>query len=257
MLKHRVIPTLLFRNTSLVKGEGFDSWRIVSALLPAIKVYQQRQVDELILLDIAATPEQRPADLDAFADACQECFIPLTIGGGLRTVADCEAVFKIGGDKVAINSAAYENPELIRETAATFGRQAVVAGVDFKRLDANDPNSAVCVSSCGGRVHNNLSPVDWAKQLEGLGAGEILLGSVTRDGTLTGYDHDVIRAVTEAVSIPVIASGGAKDYPDFHQAIATSGALAVAASAMFQFTEQTPLAAKTYLAEQGLPVRLT
>lgn len=255
MLKHRIIPTLLFRNNALVKGEGFDSWRIVSVLLPAIKVYQQRQVDELILLDIAATPDNEPPDFDAFIDACKECFIPLTIGGGIKSIEDCERVFKIGGDKVAINTAAYNNPELIEQAATMFGRQAVVGGIDFKRLDENDPNSAICVSHCGEKDHPNLSPVAWAKQVENLGAGELLLSSVTRDGTLTGYDHDVIKQVTDAVSIPVIASGGAKDYDDFHTALTQSGASAVAASAMFQFTEQTPPEAKNHLAAKGLSVR--
>ena len=250
MLKSRIIPTLLLRDGMLVKGEKFNSWRKIGPVLPMIRVYENRQVDELILLDIAATPEGRGPDFDTIAAVTKECFMPLTVGGGVRDLDTIRELLRIGADKVAVCTGIFDtisvDNDLIYRAAGKFGSQAIVAAIDVKK--------GFVYTHCGTkRRHCSLHEV--VKLVEWLGAGEILLTSVDRDGTLEGYDLDLIRSVSQAVSIPVIASGGARDYADFAAAF-ESGAHAVAASAMFQFTEATPLGAKRYLAEQGVPVRL-
>jgi cyclase len=251
MLKVRLIPTLLWKDVGLVKGVGFDSWRRVGTVMPAIKVYNTRDVDELILLDITATRDGRELDYETIAELSAECFVPLTVGGGVNGVERIRRLLRAGADKVAINSAAYDRPALIREAADTFGSQCVVAGVDARR--AADGTYA-CYSHCGTRP-TGKRPDAWAAELERLGAGEILVTSIERDGSMQGYDTDLIRMVARAVSIPVIASGGAGSYADMHRAIVEGGASAVAAASIFHFTEQTPAEAKEYLARRGVPVR--
>lgn len=251
MLKIRVMPTLLYKDISLVKGTAFDSWRRVGAALQAIKVYSMRDVDELIFLDIAATPSVHPptfTDIDELADGC---FMPMTVGGGVRSVDDIRRMLAVGADKVAINTAAIEFPELIREGAIHFGAQCIVASIDVKR---HADGTTEVYSHCGTR-RTGRGPVEWAKELERLGAGEILLTSIERDGTMTGYDVDLIRSVSDAVGIPLIASGGAGNYAHMAEALRDGHASAVAASAMFHFTEQTPKEAKQYLADHGFPIR--
>jgi cyclase len=172
--------------------------------------------------------------------------VPLTIGGGVTQLSQCRDLLRAGADKVLINTAAYDNPSLIREASRAFGTQCVVAGVDVRE--------GVCYAECGRR-RTPLDPVAWSRKLEDLGAGEILLTSIERDGTMQGYAYDLIAQVSSAVGIPVIASGGAGSYSDMHAAI-LAGASAVAAASIFHFTEQTPLEAKRYLASQGIAVRL-
>ncbi len=251
MLKTRIIPTLLWKDHGLVKGVGFDSWRRVGTVLPSIKVYSTRQVDELILLDITATVEARAPDCDSVAELSAECFVPLTIGGGIRTIEHIRDLLRAGADKVSINSAAYDNPGLVREAASRFGAQCVVASIDARRLP---DGSLVCHSHSGTRSRDR-HPASWATELEALGAGEILITSVERDGTMEGYDLDLVRAVATAVRIPVIASGGAGCYAHLLAALQEGGASAVAAASIFHFTQQTPLLAKHYLATHGIPVR--
>lgn len=250
MLKVRVIPTLLYKDVGLVKGTGFDSWRRVGSAMPAVKVYNTRDVDELMLLDITATTDARPPDYNAIAELAEECFVPLTVGGGVADIDAVRALLRAGADKVTINSAAYTKPELITEAALRFGSQCVVACIDA----VADGDGHECLSHAGKRA-TGRRPAEWAAELERLGAGEILIQSVERDGTLSGYDLELIRSVAEAVSIPVIASGGAGSYAHLHAALVEAGASAVAAAAMFHFTEQTPAQAKAYLAERGIPVR--
>ena len=246
MLKHRIIPTLLLRDGMLVKGERFNSWRRIGPVLPMVRVYENRQVDELILLDITATPEGRGPDFDTIADVASECFMPLTVGGGVRDLETIQELLRIGADKIVVCSEAYEGG-FIEEASQKFGAQCITVGVDVNK--AGDVAVRCGTETIFGRA------VQWAFDLEDAGAGEILLTSVDRDGTLQGYDLDLIRSVSEAVSVPVIASGGAKDYDDFAKAF-DAGAHAVAASALFQFTEATPLGAKQHLTEKGVPVRL-
>lgn len=251
MLKVRIIPTLLWKDGLLVKGVGFNSWRRVSTIMPAIKVYNQRQVDELIVVDIAATQQGNAPDFDAVKDFSAECFVPLTVGGGVRTLDHIEKLLKAGADKVSINTAAFSNLELISQGAARFGAQCIVASIDVRKT----ANAYECYSQSSMHATGH-DVVLWAQRVQEHGAGEILLTSIERDGTMQGYDVSLIRQVTEAVSIPVIASGGAGSYEDFYQAIAIGKASAVAAASIFHFTEQTPLEAKYYLASKGVPVRL-
>ena len=252
MLKTRVIPTLLFKDVGLVKGVAFESWRRVGPALQAIRVYSMREVDELIFLDITATANQRGPDLQQIDDLADECFMPLTVGGGVRSIEDIRDLLSVGADKVAINTAALHNPDIIREGAEQFGSQCIVVSIDFRR---HPDGHAEVFSSCGSHP-TGRTPVEWACEVESLGAGEILLTSIERDGTMEGYELDVIREVTDAVSIPVIASGGAGNYEHMSSAILQGGAAAIAAASIFHFTEQTPREAKLHLQERGINVRL-
>jgi cyclase len=250
MLKVRLIPTLLMRGVNLVKGERFDSWRSVGAPMQAVKVYNLREVDELILLDIAATPENSGPNVDMVETLASECFVPLTVGGGIRDAETVRSLLHAGADKVSINTAAYRDTKLVSILADRFGSQCVVASIDY-RLTPMGPR---CANLCGSEL-THLHPVDWALEIERRGAGEILLTNIDRDGTLEGYDLVVLREVCAAVSIPIIASGGAKDFEDMKLAVQYAGASAVAASALFLFTQATPLEAKAHLAAAGVPVR--
>jgi cyclase len=222
----------------------------VGTLLPAINVYDRRDVDELILLDISATPEGRGPDVETVRDASAECSVPLTVGGGVRTLDDVRALLRAGADKVCINSAAYANPELVSAAAQAFGSQCVVVGIDCR--SARD---STCYSHCGTRAEG-VTAVEWARRVEALGAGEILVTSIERDGTMLGYDIDLLSDVVRAVSIPVVASGGAGSYDDIFRALHDASASAAAAASIYHFTELTPLGAKRFLAERGVPVRL-
>jgi cyclase len=251
MLKVRVIPTLLWKDVGLVKGVSFDSWRRVGTAMPAIKVYNTREVDELILLDITATRDGRDPDYQSLAELTSECFVPLTFGGGVRSLDTIRKVLQSGADKVAINSAAYENPDFILEASQKFGAQCIVASLDFRRSESG---RAECFTHSGTRSIGK-DVAEWAVELERLGVGEILLTSIDKDGTMKGYDIEVIRKVSESVRIPVIASGGAGNYEDMYSALQDGKASAVAAASIFHFTEQTPREAKKYLAQKGIFVR--
>ena len=251
MLKTRIIPTLLMKDMGLVKGAGFDSWRRVGTVMPAIKVYNRRQVDELIVLDISATPDERAPDFEEVRLFSQECFVPLTVGGGVRTLEDITELLRCGADKVALNSVCYRDPDLITKAAEFFGTQCIVVSIDARR---GENGAHVCYSHCGAQSEG-VDPVSWAKTVESKGAGEILITSVENDGLMEGYDLDLIRSVSGAVNIPVIASGGARNYEDFRLAVQEAGAQAVSAASIFHFTEQTPLEARNYLGQHGVPVR--
>ncbi len=250
MLKTRIIPTLLWKNVGLVKGVSFDSWRRVGPVLPAVKVYNRRDVDELILVDITATQDQNLPDFESIEDFAHDCFVPFTVGGGIRNHEDVQHLLRAGADKVSINSAAYDNPKLISRIASKHGVQCVVSSIDVR----NEDKSWQCYSH-SGTVRTGRSVIEWAKELEALGAGEILLTSIDRDGTMVGYDLALIEAVAAAVNIPVIASGGAGNYQHMIEAILQAGASAVAAASIFHFTEQTPAGAKKALEAAGINTR--
>lgn len=253
MLKVRVIPTLLCKGFGLVKGIGFDSWRRVGPVLPAVKVYNTREVDELILVDITASPAESVPDFESIADFSNECFVPLTAGGGITHIDQIKKLLRSGADKISINTAAYSKPELVREAANHFGAQCIVASIDARR---HGDGRYECFSLCGTAA-TGKDPAEWARQLEELGAGEILITSIERDGAMQGYDLELIERVVKAVNVPVIASGGAGSYEHMRQAVQEAGASAVAAASIFHFTEQTPAEAKKYLAAAGIPVRNT
>jgi cyclase len=251
MLKTRIMPTLLYRDLGLVKGEGFDPWRRVGGALQAVKVYNMREVDELVFMDITATKDGRPPDFDLIDDLADDCFMPLTVGGGVRHEDDVRGLLKVGADKVALNSAVVEDPEVIRRCASRFGSQCIVVSIDA-RLE-EDGSHRVYTHS-GGR-ETGYDPVSLARLAESHGAGEILLTSIDRDGRMTGYDIALIASVSAAVTIPVVASGGCGEYAHMAEALAEGGASAVAAASIFHFTEKTPAEAKSFLAGQGFPVR--
>ena len=251
MLKIRVIPTLLWKDYGLVKGIGFNSWRRVGPVLPAIKVYNSRDVDELVLVDITATPQGQPPDHETIADFSDECSVPLTVGGGITSLKQIVALLHAGADKVSINSGAFSDPDLIDRAAARFGAQCVVASIDALR---HADGHYSCCSHSGSR-DTGREPVEWARELVTRGAGEILLTSVDRDGTMSGYDLALIERVAAAVDVPVIASGGAGSYEHMVAAVRDAGASAVAAASIFHFTEQTPAGAKQALDAAGIPVR--
>ena len=251
MLKVRVIPTLLWKNLGLVKGIGFDSWRRVGPVLPAIKVYNSRDVDELILVDITASQEGRDPDHDSITDFSEECAVPLTVGGGITSLDQIVSLLHAGADKIAINTAAYSNPALIDTAARRFGAQCVVVSIDARRFD----DGRYSCFSHSATVDTGRDPVDWAKELVDQGAGEILLTSIERDGTMLGYDLDMVERIVRRVEIPVIASGGAGNYQHMIDLVKQAGASAVAAASIFHFTEQTPAGAKAAMQAAGIPVR--
>jgi imidazole glycerol-phosphate synthase subunit HisF len=251
LLKTRIIPTLLFKRVGLVKGVRFDSWRRVGPALQSIRVYNLREVDELIFLDIAATVDGRRPDFQQIDELADHCFMPMTVGGGVKSLGDIRELLARGADKVSINTAALETPELIRDAAKEFGAQCVVVAIDARR-----ENGRLEVMTHCGRVATGRDPIEWAKHVEAFGAGEVLLTSVDRDGTMQGYDIDLVHDVAEAVSIPVIASGGCGEYRHMAELLRLSRAAALGAASIFHFTEQTPREAKKYLAERGFSVRL-
>lgn len=251
MLKVRVIPTLLWKQFGLVKGVSFNSWRRVGPVLPAIKVYNQREVDELVLMDIVAHEGSDGPDFESIDEFGQDCFVPLTVGGGITHIEQVQRLLRAGADKVAVNTAAYVHPDFINEIASRHGAQCVVASIDVRAQD----DGWTCFSHAGTRA-TGREVVAWARELEDRGAGEILITSIDCDGTMLGYDLPLIEAVVGAVTVPVIASGGAGTYQHMVDAVCQAGASAVAAASIFHFTEQTPAGAKIALMEKGIPVRL-
>jgi cyclase len=250
MLKVRVIPTLLWKKFGLVKGVAFDSWRRVGPVLPAVKVYNQREVDELILLDITAHLSSDDPDFESIAEFGQDCFVPLTVGGGITKIEQVQHLLRAGADKISVNTAAYSCPNFINEIANRHGTQCVVASVDVRLQDS----SWMCFSHAG-LYATSREVIAWVRELEDRGAGEILITSIDRDGTMEGYDLGLVESVVRAVNIPVIASGGAGNYEHMVQAVNQAGASAVAAASIFHFTEQTPAGAKLALTAAGIPVR--
>jgi len=241
----RVIPTMLCRGRQLIKGVAFDSWRSVGLVTQAVRIHQARGVDELVLLDIEATNERRGPDLELVAELADWCFMPLAVGGGVRSVADARALLRAGADKVVVRGLIFENPYEVRRIADACGSQALVASIDV----------TYGLAWAGGSRYLTMKPVTWARYSVALGAGEILLTSVEREGTLQGYDLQTINWVSTAVGVPVIAHGGAGKYQHLAEAV-MAGASAVAAGAMFQFTQATPRGAAEYLAAHGVEVRL-
>jgi cyclase len=252
VLKVRVIPTLLWKQFGLVKGVGFDSWRRVGAVLPAIQVYNYRDVDELILVDVVAHAVADEPDYDGIREFGRECFVPLTVGGGIVSIEQVQGLLRCGADKVCANTITYSQPKLIEEVAKRHGSQCLVVSIDV-RYDASR-NEWYCFSHAGTKA-TSREVRQWAREVEDRGAGEILLTSIERDGTLSGYDLPLIEEVVKSVNIPVIASGGAGNYQHMIDAVRQSGASAVAAASIFHFTEQTPAGAKAAMRAAGIPVR--
>lgn len=252
MLKRRVMPLVLLTGYNVVKSISFQTYRTLGNPISVCRIYQSRGVDELVLLDIRATMERRGPNLDIIRDISSECFMPLTIGGGITDVDQVRQIIRAGADKVAINSAAIVNPGLIGDIADQFGSQCCVLSVDVKKTVSGDYE----VYTHGGKQATGKHPAEWASQAEALGAGEILLNSIDCDGAMQGYDINLIKSVTQAVTIPVIAAGGAGKPDDFPAVFHHGGASSVAAASMFHFTSYTPMDVKQALENAGIAVRL-
>ena len=253
MLSRRIIPCLDVTNGRVVKGVKFQELRDAGDPVACAKAYDAQGADELVFLDITASSDGRQIMRDVVAATAEQCFMPLTVGGGLRTVEDIEAMLKAGADKVSLNTAAIKNPALIREASERFGAQCIVLAIDAKRDPGPEPHWRVYTH--GGRHPTELDAVAWAIRGVELGAGEILLTSMDRDGTQAGYDLELTRRVSDAVSVPVIASGGAGTLDHFADVLDQGHASAVLAASLFHFGTFTVPQVKDYLARRGVPVR--
>jgi cyclase len=250
MLRTRVIPIVLLNsNYSVVKTIQFNIRRNLGNPIVVSRIYDTRGVDELILLDIDASKEERDIDMHTVETVSSECFMPLTIGGGLRTCDDIERALKVGADKVSLNSVIFERPEFLKEAVSVFGSQCIVASIDVKK----DENGTYMIFSHSNRKVKYRFE-EFLQLVIGYGVGEILLNSVDRDGTMTGYDLELISYASSMVSIPLIVAGGISGPEDCVKAI-KSGASAVAATSIFHFTQFTPEICKQSLAKAGIPVR--
>lgn len=252
MLAKRIIPCLDVKDGRVVKGINFVDLIDAGDPVEQAKVYDREGADELVFLDITATHEDRHTVIDMVKAVAEEVFIPFTVGGGIRTVEKMREILRAGADKVSINSAAVKTPELITAGAEAFGSQAIVVAIDAKR-NADGSGWEVYVS--GGRKPTGLDAVEWAREAEGRGAGEILLTSMDGDGTQEGYDISLTRAVSEAVGIPVIASGGAGKPADFARALEEGKADAALAASLFHFRKLSVGDVKDHLRSQNIPVR--
>ena len=231
MFRARVIPCLLLKGDGLVKTVRFKDPKYVGDPINAVKIFNEKEVDELIFLDITATPEGRTPSFDRVRDIASECFMPMCYGGGVRSQEHARQLFNLGVEKVALNTAAAETPALITELANAFGNQSIIVGVDVKRDWLGRPR---VFTHCGTK-NTGRAPVEYAREMEERGAGEILLNSVDRDGTMQGFDDELIREVTQAVHVPVVACGGAGSVAHLGAAVA-AGASGVAAGSLFVFT---------------------
>lgn len=253
MLTKRIIPCLDVNNGRVVKGINFVQLKDAGDPVEVGAAYSRAGADELVFLDITATSDARATVTDMVRKVAEKVFIPFTVGGGIRTVEDMKAILREGADKVSVNSAAIDRPELIREGADKFGSQCIVVAIDArKREDGSGWN----VYKAGGHIDTGLDAIEWAKKACELGAGEILLTSMDGDGTKEGYDIELTRKVADAVSIPVIASGGAGSMEHFYEALTEGGADAALAASLFHYKEMEISEVKEYLAEKGVSVRI-
>lgn len=252
MLAKRIIPCLDVTGGRVVKGTNFVDLRDAGDPVEIARRYDEQGADELTFLDITATSDERDLILKVIEDVAAQVFIPLTVGGGVRKAEDVRRLLNAGADKVSINSAGVNNPDLIAETSSIYGSQAIVVAIDAKRRG----DGTWEVYTRGGRTPTGIDAVEWAKKVEKLGAGEILLTSMDGDGTTAGFDLELTRAVSDSVSIPVIASGGVGNLQHLVDGIVVGHADAVLAASIFHFGEYTIEEAKRYMQDRGIPVRL-
>ena len=252
MFTKRIIPCLDVKNGRVVKGVNFVDLKDAGDPVEIAEAYDKAGADELVFLDITATSDDRGTVVDMVRRVAEKVFIPFTVGGGIRTVEDFKVLLREGADKISINSSAINRPELISEAAEKFGSQCVVVAIDARR---REDGTGWNVYKNGGRIDTGLDAIEWAKKVDRLGAGEILLTSMDCDGTKSGYDIELTRQIAESVSIPVIASGGAGTMEHFYDALTEGGADAALAASLFHYKELEIRELKDYLAKRGVPVR--
>ncbi len=255
MLMKRVIPCLDVHEGRVVKGVNFVNLRDAGDPVEMAAIYDKAGADEVVFLDITATHEERPSMLDVATRTAEECFIPYTVGGGMRSAADIRAMLRAGADKISLNSAAVRDPSLITHTARIYGAQCIVTAIDARKVPGSAP-ARWEVFINGGRINTGHDAVSWAQEAQRLGSGEILLTSMDCDGVKDGYDIDLTRAVTRAVNVPVIASGGAGELDHFAEVVIEADADAVLAASVFHFGTFTVKQVKKHMAAAGIAVRL-
>ncbi|MEJ2046571.1 MAG: imidazole glycerol phosphate synthase subunit HisF [Dehalococcoidia bacterium] len=255
MLTKRIIPCLDVTQGRVVKGTSFTNLRDAGDPVELAAFYYREGADELVFLDIGATPEERDTMADVVERVSEQVFIPLSVGGGLRSTGDMRHILEAGADKISINTAAVQSPELIKRGAERFGSQCIVVAIDARRVKA-DKEAGWEVLTHGGRRPTGIDAVEWAKRAVSLGAGEILLTSWDADGQRTGYDLELTRTISSSVTVPVIASGGAGSLDHLYQALAIGQADAVLAASIFHYRTHSIREAKQYLLERGVPVRI-
>jgi imidazole glycerol-phosphate synthase subunit HisF len=251
MLAPRIIPCLDVKNGRVVKGVNFVNLVDAGDPVECAKAYDRQGADELVFLDITASHEKRKLIYDVLRRTAEQCFMPLTVGGGITSVDDVRKLLQAGADKVSINTGAVRDPGLVKQASRAFGSQCIVVAIDAK----SKPGGGYEVYTHGGRTPTGIDAISWARKVEKLGAGEILLTSMDRDGTRAGFDLPMTKAIVDAVTIPVIASGGVGGIKDFYDGIAKTGATAVLAASIFHYGEATVSDVKRYLRRRGLPVR--
>ncbi|SVA03176.1 uncharacterized protein METZ01_LOCUS56030 [marine metagenome] len=252
MLKKRIIPCLDVDNGRVVKGVNFIDLVDAGDPVEQAKIYNAEGADELCFLDITASSDNRKTLLDVVQKTAENCFIPLTVGGGVRTLEDISNLLHSGADKVSINTAAVQNRNLVKEASNKYGASTIVVAVDAKKVSANKWK----VFTHGGRNATDLDVIDYCNEVEALGAGEILLTSMDRDGTKTGFDNDLLKTITSKLSIPVIASGGVGNLEHMYEGVSIGGASALLAASIFHFGEYRIEDVKRYLADKNIPVRI-
>lgn len=252
LLAKRIIPCLDVRDGKVVKGINFVGIKEVGDPVECAKEYNAAGADEIVFLDITATHEGRGTMIDVVRRTASEIFVPLTVGGGIRTIEDFRALLRAGADKISVNSAAVRNPQLIADAADIFGSQCVVVAIDAKKFE----DGSYHVFLNGGRIDTGIDAVEWAKKAESLGAGEILLTSMDADGTKQGFDLDMLNAVCAAVKIPVIASGGCGSLEHFSEVFEKTGSDAALAASLFHYKELTVGEVKAHLDVKNIPVRM-
>jgi cyclase len=251
MLKKRIIPTLLYNGDSLVKGQGFDPWRRIGSIVPAVRVYNQRDVDELMILDVSASRTRKPVDLNLIQELAPEIRVPLSVGGGIASIEDAREILRLGADKVVLNTVCYENPSLITKISRIFGSQAVVCSIDVRR---KEDGTYRCVSQ-GGEFEQSVEILEHIKQVQSFGVGEIMLTVVDDEGMMNGFDRLFYEKISKVIDVPLIVAGGVRDAEDVRWGLNELNASAVGISSLFSFTEMTPKILKDILLNLGCCVR--
>lgn len=251
MLKNRIIPILLLKNGRCVKGKQFKDYRDTGAPVTAAKIYDAQRVDELVFLDIMASLEERDTLLNIVTETAEGCFMPLTVGGGIKSIEDIKVLLTAGADKVSINTAAVENPGFISSASKYFGSANIVVAIDYRTVGKKRE-----VFTHGGTKPAGKDPLEWAKESVSLGAGEIIITSIDREGTMTGYDLEFAALASKSLSVPVILHGGAGTLEHLKEGITIGRASGIAAASIFHFTDQNPIKVRLYLKDSGINVRV-